>query len=152
MDFYYGWIYSCVNPVKYRVQISTNCGLVTRCWVTKHGQYWFVLPGDTKTLPESMLNYQKWVPVAGQLDRKCLRYCLWHKSKNPWFMVNDDFIKWKHFPRYWLLVRGVHWSPVNSPTQRPVTLMFSLICAGINGWVRLVRLVIWDIEPIMISL
>ena len=28
---------------------------------------------------------------------------------------NDDVIKWKHFPRYWPFVRGIHRSPVNSP-------------------------------------
>ena len=27
----------------------------------------------------------------------------------------NDVIKWKHFPRYWPFVRGIHWSPVNSP-------------------------------------
>ena len=32
---------------------------------------------------------------------------------------HDDVIKWKHFPRYWLFLRGIHRSPV--PTQRPVT-------------------------------
>ena len=28
---------------------------------------------------------------------------------------HDDVIKWKHFPRYWPFVRGIHRSPVNSP-------------------------------------
>ena len=28
---------------------------------------------------------------------------------------HDDIIKWKHFPRYWLFVRGIHRSPVNFP-------------------------------------
>ena len=28
---------------------------------------------------------------------------------------HDDVIKWKHFPRYWSVVRGIHRSPVNSP-------------------------------------
>ena len=28
---------------------------------------------------------------------------------------HDDVIKWKHFPRYWLFVRGIHRSLVNSP-------------------------------------
>ena len=28
--------------------------------------------------------------------------------------VHDDVIKWKHFPRYWPFVRGIHRSPVNS--------------------------------------
>ena len=29
--------------------------------------------------------------------------------------VYDDVIKWKHFPRYWPFVRGIHLSPVTSP-------------------------------------
>ena len=52
--------------------------------------------------------------------------------------VHDDVIKWKHFPRYWPFVRGIHWSPVNSPHkgQRRGALTFSLICAWINGWIN----------------
>ena len=51
---------------------------------------------------------------------------------------NDDVIKWKHFPRYWPLVRGILRSPVNSPHkgQWRRALMFTLICARINGWVN----------------
>ena len=47
-------------------------------------------------------------------------------------------IKWKHFPRYWPFVRGIHRPPVNSPHkgQWRRALMFSLICAWINGWVK----------------
>ena len=29
--------------------------------------------------------------------------------------THDDVIKWKHFPRYWPFVRGIHRPPVNSP-------------------------------------
>ena len=45
-------------------------------------------------------------------------------------------MKWKHFPRYWPFVRGIHRSPVNSQhkAQWRGALMFSLICAWINGW------------------
>ena len=52
--------------------------------------------------------------------------------------IHDDVIKWKHFPRYWLFVRGIRQSPVNSPHkgQWRRALMFSLICAWINGWVN----------------
>ena len=48
----------------------------------------------------------------------------------------DDVIKWKHFPRYWPFVRGMHRSPVHSPHkgQWRGALMFSLNCARINGW------------------
>ena len=40
--------------------------------------------------------------------------------------------------RYWPFVRGIHRSPVNSPhkVQRRGALMYSLICAWINGWVN----------------
>ena len=48
--------------------------------------------------------------------------------------VFDDVTKWKHFPRYWLFVRGIHRSLVNSPQkgQWCGALMLSLICAWIN--------------------
>ena len=51
---------------------------------------------------------------------------------------HDDVIKWKHFPRYWPLVRGIHRSPVNSPHkgQWRGALMFSLICTWIKDWVN----------------
>ena len=51
---------------------------------------------------------------------------------------HDDVIKWKHFPRYWPFVRGIHRSPVKYPHkgQWRGALMFSLICAWINGWVN----------------
>ena len=50
----------------------------------------------------------------------------------------DDVIKWKHFPRYWPFVQGIHQSLVNSPhkSQWHGALMSSLICAWINGWVN----------------
>ena len=48
----------------------------------------------------------------------------------------DDVIKWKHFPRYWPFVRGIHRSPINSPHKGKWlgALMFSLIYAWANGW------------------
>ena len=51
---------------------------------------------------------------------------------------HDDVIKWKHFPRNWPFVRGIHRSPMNSPHkgQWRGALMFSLICDWINDWVN----------------
>ena len=51
---------------------------------------------------------------------------------------HDDVIKWKHFPRNWPFVRGIHRSPVNSPHkgQWRGALMFSLICIWIKDWVN----------------
>ena len=54
-------------------------------------------------------------------------------------MAKDDgVIKWRHFPRYWPFVRGIHRSPMNSPHkgQWRGALMFSLICAWINRCVN----------------
>ena len=50
----------------------------------------------------------------------------------------DDVIMWKHFPRYWPFVRGIHRSLVNSPynDQWRGALIFSLICAWTYGWVN----------------
>ena len=51
---------------------------------------------------------------------------------------HDDVLKWKHFPRYWPFVRGIHRSPVNSSRkgQWRGALIFSLIRVWINGWVN----------------
>ena len=53
--------------------------------------------------------------------------------------LHNDVIKWKHFPRYWTSVRGIHRCPVNSPHkgQWCGALMFSLFCVWINGWVNI---------------
>ena len=44
-----------------------------------------------------------------------------HKLSLRFAEIYDDVIKWKHFSRYWLFVRVIHLSPVNSPHKRPVT-------------------------------
>ena len=68
-------------------------------------------------------------------------HCWFHNEGfnfNLRFNLHDDSIKWKHFPRNWPFVRKIHQSPVNSPHkgQWHIALMFSLICAWINGWVN----------------
>ena len=51
---------------------------------------------------------------------------------------HDDVIKWKHFPRYWPFVRGIHRSPVNSQHkgQWHGALIFTLILLWRNGGVN----------------
>ena len=67
---------------------------------------------------------------------QCVRLCPQGSLILTW--IHDDVIKWKHFPRYWPFVRGIHRSPVNSPHkgQWRGALMFTLICVRINGWVN----------------
>ena len=61
---------------------------------------------------------------------------LWGMSS--YELKHDDVIKWKHFPRYWPFVDGIHRSPVNSPHkgQWCGALMFLWSAPWINGWVN----------------
>ena len=97
-------------------------------------------------------SWTKYVGVIGSWVTKLNKFlCLTTSSTSPWNIhllsytfwsqsrcSHDDVIKWKHFPRNWPFVRGIHWSAVNSPHkgQWCRALMFSLICAWINGWVN----------------
>ena len=73
-----------------------------------------------------------WFVLCGILDICMIQYNVTAISGR------DEVIKWKHFPHYWPFVRGIHQSPVNSSHkgQWRGALMFSLICAWINGWVN----------------
>ena len=57
-------------------------------------------------------------------------------NNNSIYVYHDDFIKWKHFPRYWPFVRIIHRSPVDSPHKGHWSgaFMFTLICAWTNAW------------------
>ena len=46
-------------------------------------------------------------------------------------MKHDDVIKWKHFPRYWPFVPGIHRSPVNSPHKGKWCVVWLT-----NGWIK----------------
>ena len=57
--------------------------------------------------------------------------CRFSSSVSCCNITHDDVIKWKHFPRYWTFVRGIHLPPVHFPHkgQWRGALMFSLISA-----------------------
>ena len=83
-------------------------------------------------------------PLMQRAEDKDLKIALAATSRHwtysftfTWF-VHYDVIKWKHFPHYRPLLRGIHRSPVNSSHkgQWRGALVFSLICAWINGWVN----------------
>ena len=81
--------------------------------------------------------------ICYHLDSRYLWWCLiWGWLSNEACVMiwhcHDDVIKWKHFPRYWPFVPGIHRSPVNSlhKGQWGGALMFSLICTWINGSVN----------------
>ena len=82
---------------------------------------------------ESKVN-DEWMP----LQKDQFMYAKTQIWKNESNANDDDVIKWKHFPRYWPFVWGIHRWPVNSPHkgQWRGALMFSFICAWINGCVN----------------
>ena len=41
-------------------------------------------------------------------------------------IFHDDVTQWKHFPRYWPFVQGIHRWPGEFPAQRPVTRSFDV--------------------------
>ena len=65
-------------------------------------------------------------------------FVIWVKLQYIPRIEHDDVIKWKHFPRCWPFVRGIHRSPVNSTRtgQWRGALMLSFICVSISGWVN----------------
>ena len=81
-----------------------------------------------------------WIKIVTAIIWFCLHTLKYEANNNTvnFCAIHDDVIKWKHFPRYWPFVRGIHQSPVNSPLkgQWRGALMFSVICAWINGWVN----------------
>ena len=92
-----------------------------------NGRMWFIYPNTSV-----VRIYMAYLLVPRHKQRNLSKQT---KTKQK---QHDDVIKWKHFPRYWPFVRGIHRSPVNSPHkgQWRGALIFSLICTRINDWVN----------------
>ena len=119
--------------------VLINCNVLT--W-KRFPHYWALCEGKSIG--------HRWIPIIKGQCCGALRFPLVLTWTSYWThsgvfddlksndVQHDDVIRWKHFPRYWPFVRGIHRSPVNSPHkgQRRGALMFSLICAWINGWVN----------------
>ena len=73
--------------------------------------------------------------VAITFDMTEVFFRFWTCNAN---ISHDDVIKWKHFPRYWPFVRGIHRSPVNYPTKANDAELwyFILIYALTNVWIN----------------
>ena len=62
-----------------------------------------------------------------------INHCFWIMACSPCgtkplckARAHDDVIKWKHSPRCWPFVWGIHRSPVNSPCTGPVTRSYDV--------------------------
>ena len=123
-----------INAKMYFFILNHHPGSDINDYITIHPK---VKPVDDKRyFPHYLLHHRpsRWLPGRFTLCicEACLSIGIW--------LFHDDVIKWKHFPRYWPFVRGIHRSPV--PGEFPHkdqwrgALMFSLICVWINGWVN----------------
>ena len=88
-------------------------------------------PGSCRPQMGPML--APWTLLSGYLTIYCIvGILLFVATPSHWGYLpsHDDVIKWKHFPRHWPFVRGIHWSPVNytHKGQGRGALMFSSIC------------------------
>ena len=90
--------------------------------MVQHIQAWTKWPIFRKRYFE--MQFREWKPLL-----------VWLNVHLNW--LHDDVIKWKHIPRYWPFVQGIHRSPVNSPHRGQWRgAWFSLICVWINDWVN----------------
>ena len=82
-------------------------------------------------------NGSKIEPIANTTHNSISRLSL--AKHHPCYLrsltLHDDIIKWKHFPRYWPVVRGIHRSPPHKGQWRKA-FMFSLIGTWTNVWVN----------------
>ena len=107
----------------------------TRRTINHNNDQWIYNRGQLQLVWESV-DFADW--RLSYRATSCFDQAVSHHAECCEYPLHDDVIKWKHFPRYWPFVRGIHRFPVNSPHkgQWRGALMCSLICVWINGWVN----------------
>ena len=92
-----------------------------------HNRTW--QPQRHNRLPET--SGTLWIHPGALTNQRCSiatgvgLYIAQHQAGRDGGHHHDDVIKWKHFPRNWPFVRGIHRSRW-TPTQRPVTRCFDV--------------------------
>ena len=120
-------------------QFTRRSGLCAKCLfsVPRPRDIFIILFSIDSFLAISCHSHSSPLKRRNQHQKPTIHRPMFHVSRLP-TSFHDDVIKWKHFPRYWPFVRGIHRSPMNSPHkgQWRGAFMFSLISARINGWVN----------------
>ena len=124
--------FPCIHKTKHRSRVQISFAFDAE--KETHIIQWC----DKRTL---YILYIDFITINYQIKQQhCCRDALtlpWSRWRTG-YPIHDDVIKWKHFPRYWPFMRGIHRGPVNSPHkgQWRGALMFSLIYTRINAWVN----------------
>ena len=137
------WIMICSTRETSRHCVTRSNRLIRDRQIVLHGKTSIML--QIFDLQKKFSVVLHWHREPDGVDIRYRTRCAWPCCiYNEWIWTqhaapeHDDVIKWKHFPRYWPFVRGIHRSPVNSPHKGKWlrALMFSLIGTWINGWVN----------------
>ena len=131
-----------INKIKIKIQIVNDLNRYDEMVFRQRFNRWhmYMVNIATTSIPEikkrsylmsSVRLYKKICTVYSTytLQAPCSRFSLFRGLSSANFIYiciyNGDVIKWKYFPRYWLFVRWINRSPVNSP-QRPEPRSFDV--------------------------
>ena len=108
---------TCTPLIKQRLKKNMICGLpVQRNTLACEKQNRYIINLSFDIFDKNNHKYSRcksWNGAPVLHCRSTHRFLIGYKHVN--LSQHDDVIKWKHFPRYWPFVRGIHRSPVNYP-------------------------------------
>ena len=130
------WFHREVSPVNFLIWHKSLCTSSEAVEITGFFYLFLILIIKifiTSAICQCMLDSVIWTNPMNRMSSK-----IWLKNEIDNWLYHGDIIKWKYFPRYWPFVRGIRRSPVKSQHkgQWRGVVMFSVICAWINGWVN----------------
>ena len=113
-------VYKHFNIIYFLVMFVECIGGVCRLFM---GVHCGLLESNTPVPDKEIINSHNWTYCDRVEERMGLpwntMFALWH----------DDVIKWKHFPRYWPFVRGIHrsrWIPrTKASDAEPLCFLWS---------------------------
>ena len=135
----------CTGPLWYIYRMTTMVKIWNTCHKCRHFNE-IVTPGWT-----GICQYEncRW-PVTNILPKWQFRYIEAITEITlptaPTVHTHDDVIKWKHFPRYWPFMRGIHRSPMVSLTKTSDSELWCFLWSAPEQMVEqtIETPVIWD--------
>ena len=121
------FIWSLWNPMEFQYENCQWRKLVWKCRLHNGDKITNTVPSPNSLNPDYAVHkimISRIYIVCQLLLAKCVRTYIRHVH---FASLHDDVIKWKHFPRYWPFVRGIHRSTVNSTHTRPVQRSFEVL-------------------------
>ena len=98
----------------YTLKKLSECQYVWRASYSNKSAYFHHLLGSLTNI--NRYHFQREYVITSTTNN---RIKLLSIPKRQRLSFHDDFMKWKHFPRYWPFVMGIHRSPVDPPPPPP---------------------------------